>query len=176
MSRDIFKSIRSLRDSSSLALNVPMDGPSTISEVLITTARTDIWNHVKSQGEKKICLQMLHDFLGIQPFPPGTNPREMQLTGFICGWFSPWQLVISLQAEAEASVSLFHVVCHCCDSAQTWFQFCLCFQKLSVLCWLVLQETFVPPGNIRIPVSSFSSSLKLHPWGFLGRLACLCTF
>lgn len=50
-------------------------------------------------------------------FPPGTNPREMQLTGFICGWFSSWPLVINLQAEAEASVSLSHVVYRLCDSA-----------------------------------------------------------
>lgn len=42
MSRDIFKFIRFLRDPSNLALNVPRDGPPTISEVLITTARTEI--------------------------------------------------------------------------------------------------------------------------------------
>lgn len=84
------------------------------------------------------CLQVLNHIWGIHSFPPGTNQREMQLTGFICGWFSSWHLVINLLAEGEASVSFSHAVPHYCDSACTWFWLCLCFQKwhwqLSVLC------------------------------------------
>lgn len=141
-----------------------------------------MWSNVNSQTGETNCLQMLPQFWGIHSFPPGTNPREMQLTGFICGWFSSWHLVINLQAEAEASVSLSHAVYHYCDSVYTSFWLCLCFQKwcwqLSVFYWPVLQETLVPAGNTRVPLSTLSCRRcqELHPWLFQAVLTCMTMY
>lgn len=117
------------------------------------------------------CLQMQHHFWGVH-FPPGTNPSEMQLTGFTCGWFSSWPLVINLQAEAEASVSLSHVAYRLCDSAYMILALPLLSEMTLVNECHVLSsiagDSYTTRRYWSACVHSFSKEVRqdLHPWLF----------
>lgn len=114
------------------------------------------------RGNKKNCLQMLHDFSGIQLFPSGTNPREMQLTGFICGWFSSWQLVINLQAETEA-----------CFPFPTWFVTVVTLLRLDFSSafvfrnWMSSVDWSCRRLSCHQAISESLYPLFPHPWRFI---------